>query len=287
MNQASSKARDVFPKGRVLATAGGLLSLTLGVGLISSCGAFNPAFVNTVTGDPATFATIDNAPGHVAITFINNAEVDERLVAFLESAEGGSLVLTDGEKRALRPRIRFRIDIIFANGEIMPVEFVSGSTTLVDPRFDALSEPDLNQNDLDNVVVFCDVAAIQIRPGSVIEVFIPVNLNQYEQVIVRDQNENIQTDFEFDQAFAPQFRQLQVDQTDADGNVVLRQNIGVRDVPSPVLQPNCGRVISIVLNGLLDVPFLAGVDDTPSYSVDDIQTVAGIGGRYEFVVSVD
>jgi len=94
------------------------------------------------------------------------------------------------------------------------------------------------------------------------------------------------TDFNRDGATVPEFRPLDVDTVDADGNTVVMQNIGIRDVPAPVLLPQCGSVISIVLNGILDVPFLTGVDDNPSFDQDDFRTVARIGGRYEFIVSV-
>ncbi|MGB0715037.1 MAG: hypothetical protein ACPGXK_04110, partial [Phycisphaerae bacterium] len=84
---------------------------TLCVALVAGmgCGAFNPAFLNLLDDGSGQFITIDNAPGHVIVSFINNAEVSERLVSYLESPEGGGLVLTDEEKQNLRPRMRFRV----------------------------------------------------------------------------------------------------------------------------------------------------------------------------------
>jgi len=98
----------------------------------AGCGgdAFSPSFIDYL--DPSgQVATLDNAPGHLVMSFINNAEVDETLLSYLESAEGGGLVLTDEEKRNLRPRLRFRLQVTFGDGQQAVVEFVDGSTKLV------------------------------------------------------------------------------------------------------------------------------------------------------------
>lgn len=263
-----------------------LLALSLLVALpFVGCGAFNPAFLNIVApGQADSFASVDNASGHVIVSFINNAEVDERLVDYLET-EGG-LNLTPVERRNLRPRIRFRMLITFVDGSQLPLEFISGSTGLIDQQFDASVFPDLNQNDFDNAVALCNVQSIDLLPGSPIEVFIPVQLNVYARENVTDDDFTTEPIFNLQNQIAPQFRELEVDQTDADGNVVLQQNIGIRDVPAPVGEPQCGSVIGIVLNGTLDVPFLDGVDDAPSYDQGDQNVVGRIGGRYEFVVSI-
>ena len=67
----------------------------------------------------------------------------------------------------------------------------------------------------------------------------------------------------------------------------LLNNIGTRDVPSPVTNPICGSVVSIVIEGTLSVPFL-GAAGTGAPSVDngDPNEVASIGGRYRFQVAV-
>ncbi len=71
---------------------------------VVGCGAFNPSFLAlfdaTATGG---FQTIDNAPGHVVLSVVNNTEIDERLLEFLLNQ---GLSLTDTEKRSLRPRLR-------------------------------------------------------------------------------------------------------------------------------------------------------------------------------------
>lgn len=249
------------------------------------CGAFNPAFLNLLdsTGS-GQFITLNNAPGHVVVSFINNAEVSERLVSYLESPEGGGLILTDDEKRNLRPRMRFRVLITFDNGTTLPVEFISGSSQLIDTRFDANAFPDLNQNDLTNVVMICDVQRVELLPGSQPEVFIPVQLQQFDQRIINT-NQQQTIDYVLDAQIQPQFRALEVDLIDADGNTDLRQNIGVRDVPAPVGDLLCGSVVTYIVTGELQVPFLpiAGTTD-PAFDEDDVEQVASIGGRYEFTV---
>lgn len=263
--------------------------MALAVSLIGagSCSAFNPAFVDVVVPG-GTGSTIDNAPGHVVIQFVNNAEVDERLIAYITSDDGGNLDLTDLERRQLRPRVRLRVQVTFADESTNIIEFVDGSARLVDQAFDVTALPDLNQNDLTNAVVLCDVSRVEIAPQTDIEVFVPVPMVQYEIVEVVDANDIVVGVTPVArEVLAPQFRPLQVDQIDEDGNVLVRRNIGVRDVPSPIPEPLCGSVVTIVLNGVLSVPFLDefGIE-VPSFDQNDASSVGGIGGRYEFVVGV-
>jgi hypothetical protein len=129
------------------------------------------------------------------------------------------------------------------------------------------------------------VASVQLEPDSNVEVFIPVPIEVWEQVEV-DEGDQAGTEFIQRAVIAPQFRPLEVDDVDADGNIILRRNIDVRDVLSPTTNVVCGTVIAIVVDGVLTVPFLAGVSANPSFDQDDEETEAGIGGRYEFRVSV-
>ena len=260
---------------RMAAYWGGFMLLLAGCGSI-----FNPAFTDVIDPTGAS-ATLNNTSGHVVIGFVNNAEVAEGLVDYL-----GGLELTNAERRALRPRVRMRVLVTFANGNTNSFEIVSGSKSLIDPNFDAEAFPDLNQNDLDNVVVLCDVARVELDPDSPIEVFVPVELIEYRSREIETQEGGTTLVYETVQRIAPQFRSLQADQTDSDGNTILRANIDIRDLPGPVVNPGCGGVVAVVLNGVLSVPFLTGVDDDPSYDVGDLATVAGIGGRYEFMISV-
>ena len=253
---------------------------------VAGCNAFNPAFVSVATGGGSGFGSLDNAPGHVVITFLNNAQVDERLISFLESTDGGSLNLTDAEKAELRPRIRLRVRVTFTDGTSQTVEFIGGSRSLIDQRFNAQVFPDLNQNDLDNVVTICDVASVTLEPGSAIEVFVPVEMTVFELVTSSGTGGEIVAEFEERQRIVPQFRVIQPDEVDTDGNVTLQRNVGVRDVLSPTNNPVCGSVIAISVDGVLSVPFLDVASGAPSYDVDDTITEATIGGRYEFRVSI-
>ncbi len=253
---------------------------------MTGCNALNPAFVDLISPDGAGTATLQPAPGFVVIAFLNNAQVDEQLISYLEGP--GGLVLTDLQKRALRPRIRARVQVTFSNNTVNIWEFVDGTQDLVDQRFAALVEPDLNQNDLDNSVVQCDVARIELIQAS-IDVFIPVEIEVWEQVeVALGIGDLVTTEFVLRERIPPAFRGLQVDDVDQDGNTILKRNIGIRDLPAPVISPICGTVVTISLNGTLSVPFLSGrgiTTNNPSYDRGDASSEALIGGQYEFIVS--
>ena len=261
-----------------------LLALCATGMLACACTAFNPAFVNLFSsGGTSGFATLPNAPGHVVVALANQTEIDERLLSFLAP----KLNLTDAQKRALRPRIRMRLRVTYIDGTFQTLEFIEGSRNLVDPTFDAQAFPDLNQNDLNNAVVLCDVARVEVEPGTSIEVFIPVELLQYQLVETTSVGGGVTSGFQPRGTLLPQFRTLRTDDVDADGNVTLQRNIGVRDVPSPTPNVICGSVVAITVKGTLAVPFLDVVSaDKPSYDIDDAATVARIGGRFEFIVTV-
>ncbi len=249
----------------------------------AGCGSFNSSFLNLLnpTGE---FQSVEPPPGHVVITVLNNAEIDEQLVTYL----AGRLTtpLTDAELRSLRPRLRLRARVTFRdNSAPLTVEFITGTKTFVDPSFDAQTIADLNQNDLDNIVVLCDVASVQIDPEADIEVFVPVPIAGFELVEVTTPLGGVFNTFELRESTLPQFRSLNVDTVDDSGNTLLRQNIDIRDVPTPVANVICGSVVTIVVDGVLSVPFL-GANSFPSFDRGDVQTNASIGGRYEFRVSV-
>ena len=247
----------------------GLLALVAG-----GCGAFNPAFVDLLSDDlSAGLANLDNAPGHVVIAFVNNAVVDERIVTYLESAEGGSLILTDAEKRSLKPLGRFRVSVTFTDESEQILEFFQGSR-FVDPTYEAVSQQEFAQRDYTNSVVLCDVLRLDLADFA-IEVFVPVQIDTYQYEPPTDTRPGFNR---FTGSFPPQFWELQVDSED-----VLR-NIAPRDAPAPVDNPACGSVVTVVLEGALAVPFTVG--DRPSYLEDDVFQVAGIGGRYSVRISV-
>jgi hypothetical protein len=261
-----------------------LVAVAVGAAAIGCGSSLNPAFVNLL--DPSgSRATLENAPGHVIVSVINNATLDESLLNYLE-LEGG-LDVSDAQSQELRPRIRFRAQITFSDGSVQTVEFITGTPNLVDQRFADTATADLNQNDLDNVVVRCDVASVTAEPGAQIDVFVPVEITSYQQTQVTNPEGGVDIVYQPRQRTQPQFTPLLVDEVDEDGNVILQRNAGIRDLASPVLSPQCGAVIAIVITGTLTVPFLpeAGTND-PSYDVDDAPTEASIGGRYEFAASV-
>ncbi len=249
---------------------------------LAGCNAFNPAFLGVVAPEAAaTFATIPNAPGYVVLALQNNVRIDGPLLNHLRP----QLDLSPAEESALRARIRMRLRITHSDGTFQTVEMISGSGEFVDPSFNAQASPDLLRNTLTNVVVRCDVASIQLEPGSNIEVFIPVPLEIWELVEV-DMGEQAPVIDEIQRGtIAPQFRPLELDEVDEDGNVILQRNVDVRDVLSPTTNVVCGSVVPVVVSGVLSVPFFTRASANPSYDRDDADTVAGIGGRYQFRVS--
>ena len=262
----------------------------LAVGLLTAflggCSAFNPAFVDLIApGEANTFVTLDPAPGHVVIAFVNNAVMGEQLIGYLDGP--GGMNFTDEERRNLRPRIRARVRVTFVDGAQAAFEFIEGTRDVIDQRQTAFSVPDLSANDHNNAVVLCNVAVVEFLQGSV-EVFMPVELDVYELVDVNAGIGQINSEFRLREQIPPVFRPLQVDDIDADGNTILVRNVGVREVPGPVVSPICGTVVTITLTGTLTAPFLTGPGvegNDPSYDRDDDPTEAAIGGQYEFVVS--
>ena len=279
MRKPCSTPRSAQAFGILTAALVGGLALAAG-----GCGALNSSFLALFDfGEGISLSTIPNSPGFVVVTFVNNAEVDERLVSFLAP----QLELTGAETRALQPRVRMRVRITFRDGTFQTVEMISGSRSFVEPGADAASLPDLNQNDLTTVVAQCDVASVEVEPGSSIEVFVPVTLTAFELVETDTEGGGVTTEFQPRETRVPQFVALATDTVDDDGNVLLRSNIGVRDIPVPTTNVICGSIVAITMAGVLTVPFLDVVGaNEPSFDRDDAETVALIGGRYEFRVSV-
>lgn len=251
-------------------------------GFIALCGcsALNPAFVDLIdSGEGSSLVTIPNPPGHVVVAVVNRATVDEQLLAYL-TGRGG---IPEGvDATTLKPRIRMRLRVTYIDGTFQTIEFITGTKNMIDPAFGAQSVPDLNQNDFDNAVVLCDVASVALEPGSAIEVFLPVSIQAYENVVT-----DLVRSLEERQLILPQFRTLRVDDADEDGNVTLRRNIGIRDALAPMPNVVCGSVVAVVIDGVLSVPFLAAANtNAPSFDINDEQSEASIGGRYEFRLTV-
>jgi hypothetical protein len=173
------------------------------------------------------------------------------------------------------------VAITFTDGQQSIVEFVDGSRRLVQSTFNAEAEPDLNQNDLGNVVAVCDVTSVQVLEP--IEVFVPVELRTFEFV---EPTGLMPGFFRETGRILPAFRALLADDIDADRNTIQRRNIDPRDRPIPAENPRCGSLISIVVDGVLSVPFREDQGGVPGYDVADVNSLSSVGGRYEFRVDV-
>jgi len=282
----------MFRSSRLTSTLGAFVRRWIGLpAVIASttvflcgCDALNPAFVNLFPdSNAASTITLPNAPGHVVVALSNQTRLDEHLLEYYLTLPGVNL--SEAEVGALIPRVRLQVRITFVDGTFQVIEFIDGSTTLVEPAFSGEADPDLNQNDLNNAVAVCDVALVEVEPGSDIEVFIPVQMIGYELVESTTPGGGPVNEFEPRSSIIPQFWELQVDDVDEDGNTTLQRNIGVRNVPSPVPNVICGSVVIITMTGTLSVPFEI-MPNQPSFDQDDEATVAQIGGRYQFNVSV-
>jgi hypothetical protein len=262
----------------IVRTHAALGAMVLGM---AGCDAFNPAFSSLVAPElSANYATVPNAPGYVVVALQNNVTIDGQLQDWLNP----KLSLNPTQIQNLRARIRLQIRITHADNTFKIIEFISGTQDYVDPAYADQAVPDLNQNTLTNVVVPCDVASVELEPGVDIDVFIPVPLEAYERVEIRE-GDDVSTEFQLSNLVPPQFQALLEDDLDEGGNVVLRRNFGSSDALSPTTNVTCGSVVAIVVNGTLTVPFLLEASSNPSYDQDDDDTVAGIGGRYEFRMS--
>jgi len=211
----------------------------------------------------------------------NNVTIDGQLLDFLLP----ELEIPPGDVASLRARIRMQLRITFTDGTFLTVELISGSSEFVDPAFDATATADLTRNTLTNVAVRCDVATVELEPGTSVEAFIPVPIEVYELVEV-DAGDEVDIVPQLRSTLPPQFRTLLVDEVDAEGNVTLQRNIDIRDVLSPTTNVVCGSIVPVIVEGTLTVPFFAEAPTgNPSYDQDDEVTEAGIGGRYQFRVS--
>lgn len=237
--------------------------------------------------------TIENAPGHVAIIFINNTQFDPRLLQYFEN------IGLDTSDPGLRPRVRLRVDILYRNGNTAEFEFMDGSalreTSYVDDngnttQLDSAPPRALVEGDLSNVVAMCDIDVVYptggiTSAGASIEVFEPAILRIY--TVTRDNNittiERVRQD--------PRFTALQSDEVDGNLNITLQRNFDIRDVPVPATDLQCGSVVAFTLTGTVSVPFIndpfgfEGV--VPGYDgTNPVINPASIPGRFEFLTTV-
>ncbi|MCH7813174.1 MAG: hypothetical protein IID40_04045, partial [Planctomycetes bacterium] len=106
---------------------------------------FNPAFVDILDAEgTGENATVENAPGHIPIIFVNQTRFDPNLISYLNDLKAaGRLSGVDDPFATLegvRPRVRVRVRVTFDNGNSLPFEFVSG---------DSLVEIDVRDVDLE------------------------------------------------------------------------------------------------------------------------------------------
>jgi hypothetical protein len=262
--------------------------LSAAIGLCGSCSSlFNQSFINLVaqpvvdsTGAVPSI-TLDNAPGHVPIVFVNNTRFDQTLIDYFDS------IGVDTSDPDLRPRVRVRTDIQYVNGNSITLEFIDGSDivqstvqTLEGAQENPLVPRDLVENDLTNIVAVCDVAIV--RPGgqsTSIEVFIPafqkvINIVTNDLVVSRELSQTIQ----------PQFVPLQQDEVDGNQNITLLRNFDLRDVPVQAEGLLCGSVVGFTLSGTLRLPFVQDElgQVVPGYLDTDNAAQASVPGRFEF-----
>lgn len=275
--------------GAAIALSGGCSSL------------FNQSFINLIA-EPVPDAsgvvpniTIDNAPGHVVVVFINNTRFDQRLINYLSS------IGVDTSDENLRPRVRVRTDIRYANGNTATLEFIDGSDIIqasVVTGEGTQTNPnpprDLTENDLTNVVAICDVSIVQPGGGidsgeTSVEVFVPA----FQKVITVTESDVVGGGVtivlrELESTIPPQFVPLQPDDVDANNNVTVSRNLDIRDVPVPATNLLCGTVVGFTLSGTLELPFVQ--DElgafVPGYLDTDATAEAAVPGRFDFTTTV-
>lgn len=255
-----------------------LLTLVAASGCAST---FNPAFLALVT-DPVPGAsgavseiTMDNAPGHVPIMFINNTRFDQRLLDYLETTG------TDVSDPDLRPRVRVRVEVEYVNGSTNVIELLEGSD-LVQATIaggELAVPPELTEFTLRNFVAMCDVA--KVEPLQV-EIFVPVTRTV---LTVREVENNVVR--EFLTAFAPAFEVLRVDMVDNNNNTTITRNFDIRNRPVPIPNVQCGGVVAFTLNGTLSLSFTnLGGQVFPGYLDTDNLSFLANPGRFEFLTSI-
>ena len=270
--------------------------------------AFNPEFVSLFDAEgTGEFASVQNATGHVPLIFVNKLRYAPQLVSYLAKLQEERRLsgLEDAQipLSSLRPRVRLRIQVIYADDPDNPVqyEFVEGDgvfeVELREEEDEDLGlppppvDPNLTENTLSRLVAACNVAQVEILGNA--QVFVPVFVRTI-RVEVGDLAQQTRTLVATDN---PQFRPILPDDVDENLNTVLARNYGVREAPAPAINITCGSMIGIVLSGTVSVPFTAPEDEpedefiaeqssVPGFVDTDIPREASIPGRFEFLVTV-
>jgi hypothetical protein len=270
--------------------------------------AFNPEFVALFDAEgTGESASVQNATGHVPLIFVNKLRYAPQLVSYLAKLQEERRLsgLEDAQipLSSLRPRVRVRIQVIYADDPDNPVqyEFVEGDgvfeVELREEEDEDLGlppppvDPNLTENTLSRLVAACNVAQVEILGNA--QVFVPVFVRTI-RVEVGDLAQQTRTLVATDN---PQFRPILPDDVDENLNTVLARNYGVREAPAPAINITCGSMIGIVLSGTVSVPFTAPEDEpedefiaeqssVPGFVDTDIPREASIPGRFEFLVTV-
>lgn len=245
----------------------------------AGCGQFfTQGFIKLIDPEGASTAiTLNNPSGHVVIQFVNNAEIDERLISYLETPDGGNLALTDAQKLALQPRFRFDVLITYqdASQSVLQIEFETAPDAVLEP---GCIPADANFPVEDNYVVICDVLQIELLQDT-LEVLVPVAIDEYQLQQFTTVQGGISAEYALRDELPCGWRTLQLDD-DRSAETPLQRNVDPRTLPGIVF-PKCGDVITFEITGQLRVPFLTAAEQGPSYDIASESVVAGIGGRFE------
>lgn len=266
---------------RPVAAVGGFLALFVAAWAMG-CDAFNPAFIDTF----ATLTPLNPDPigpssrGHVVVAFRNDTFFDEQLLQQLVASGLDNALLEDAD---LRPRVRVRLRITFSNGEQLDTEFNDGSATIIDPRVDAATFPELTRTVQTNLVVQCDVARVELL--TLPSIFVPVF---FETIQIDPGDENTAPFRVLVDRTNPRFELLEIDDVDAQGTTILQRNLDIRDVPGPAVGPNCGSVVTITLSGTLRTPFVVNAQgiEVPGALVTEANANASSPGRFRLAVGI-
>ncbi len=280
----------------------GAVALSCGVPVSSI---FNPAFVDVLDAEgTGENATVQNAPGHIPIVFVNQTRFDPNLISYMDDLKAaGRLSGVDdpfASLEGLKPRVRVRVRVTFENGNSLPFEFVVGDSLVEidvrdadlegDETVDLPVDPRLTEDDLARMVAVCGVVRVEIEGDP--QVFVPVIMRTI-QVDVGDQSGE-QTRLEVARDL-PQFRPVLPDEVNVDLNVTLLRNFGVREAPASVRDLRCGAMVGIVMSGTVRVPFTGPEDEPedefvqehseiPGFVTTDTTSQASVPGRFKFQI---
>lgn len=290
-----------------LAAATGLAFCLSAPGCVSPGAVFNPAFLDVVDGEGTEqLASIENAPGHVPIIFVNNLRYSSQMTSHLTALNVNRRLsgLESGisDVSNLVPRARLRMRVTFENGESLLFELVAGDAVVeLEFREDEdqaggppqIIDPALSQNPLTRLVASCNVTSVALEGSA--QVFVPVFVRTI-RINFGEFGGRIRELINID---SPQFRPLLADEVDEDLNVTLQRNYSVREALAPATNTNCGQVIGIVLSGTINIPFTPPEDEPPPTDEfilerdqipgvldTDVAGQASIPGRVDFNVRI-